>query len=178
MPDSGFSNDPIDISSIPRLRDEDFVAVDPNYLKVRLIGHVVQTVFLVLPTIAVSALLQRYSSNPVLWSVLAMLAFLLLRTFLSALFTVVSVKNLGYLLREHDLSHRRGAIVKSVDTVPFIRVQHVRVAQGAIDRAFGLARLEVNSAGPNLYLAGLKLDDAERLRSIVVERAGQMHELA
>jgi membrane protein YdbS with pleckstrin-like domain len=63
-----------------------------------------------------------------------------------------------------------------VETVPFVRVQHARISQGPIERSFGLATLEVNSAGPDLHIHGLPADDAERLKIVVVERAGDLAE--
>ena len=85
-------------------------------------------------------------------------------------------RNIGYQVREHDLSYRRGVLTKTVSTVPFVRVQHARVTQGPVERAFGIAKLAVNSAGPDLHISGLSFDDAERLRAIVVERAGDLIE--
>lgn len=86
------------------------------------------------------------------------------------------MKNLGYQVREHDLSYRHGILVKTVETVPFVRVQHARVTQGPIQRAFGIANLAVSSAGPDLNIAGLGFEEAERLRAVVVERAGALTE--
>ena len=48
--------------------------------------------------------------------------------------------------------------------------------QGPIERLFGLATLGINSAGPDLAIAGLGIDDATRLRALVVERAGDLIE--
>ena len=41
---------------------------------------------------------------------------------------------------------------------------------------FGIATLEVNSAGPDLQIEGLATDTAERLKALVVERAGDLVE--
>lgn len=169
--DVGFSNDPIDVSSIPRLRDEDFVPVDPNFLKVSLIGYVIWTIIVLAIGIAVSALVPENG-----WIALVVMGVILALTALAVVARILGVKNIGYQVREHDLTYRQGVLVKTVETVPFVRVQHARVAQGPIDRLFGLSRLAVNSAGPDLNIAGLAFDDAERLRSIVVERAGELTE--
>ncbi len=171
MSGPGFSNDPIDVSTIPRLRDEDFSPVDPNYLRVSLIGYVIWVVLVVAVSLAVFVALTENE-----WIPLAVMAGLLVLTALSVVGTILGVKNIGYQVREHDLSYRRGVLTKTVSTVPFVRVQHARVTQGPVERAFGIAKLAVNSAGPDLNIAGLSFEDAERLRAIVVERAGELIE--
>ena len=51
--------------------------------------------------------------------------------------------------------------------VPFGRVQHIDVAQGPIERSFGLATLILHTAGTrgaSVPLPGLLFDEAERMR--------------
>lgn len=171
MGDLGFTNEPIDVASIPKLRDEDFVGVHPNYLKVSLIGYAIWIAIVLAAGIVVSILVDEYK-----WIPLVVMAGVLALTVLGMVFTVLGVKNIGYQVREHDLSHRAGVFIKTVETVPFVRVQHARVTQGPIQRLFGISSVDVNSAGPDLSLNGLGEDDAERLRAIVVERAGELVE--
>ena len=166
-----FVNEPIDVAAIPRIADEDFVPVDPNYLRVSLIGYAIWTALVVAVSVTVSILVPENG-----WIPLAIMAGILALTLIGVVFTILGVKNIGYQVRQHDLSYRHGVLVKTVETVPFVRVQHARVTQGPIQRAFGIASLAVNSAGPDLNISGLAFDDAERMRSIVVERAGELVE--
>jgi len=167
----GFSNESLDVSSIPRLNDDAFVPVDRNYLKVSMIGYVIWTLLVIGVCVAISVVIPENK-----WIPLVVMAGILALTALGAVGTILGVKNLGYQVREHDLTFRHGVLTKTVETVPFVRVQHARVTQGPIERAFGISRLAVNSAGPDLNLPGLAFDDAERLRAIVVERAGELNE--
>jgi len=169
--DPAFSNDPIDVSSIPRIRDDDFVAVDPNFLRVSLLGYAIWAVIVLAAGIVVAIVVPSRQ-----WIPLVVMGGVLLLTALSLVSTVLGVRNIGYQVREHDVSYRHGILFKSVQTVPFVRVQHARVSQGPVQRAFGIAVLAVNSAGPDLNIAGLSRDDAERLRAPVVERAGELVE--
>jgi len=169
--DPAFTNEPIDVSSIPTLRDEDFVSVHPNYLRVSLIGYAIWTVI-----VLVAGLVVAYFVESNKWIPLLVMGVVLLLTVLGVIFTILGVKNIGYQVREHDLSYRQGVLMRTVETVPFVRVQHARVTQGPIQRAFGISSLAVNSAGPDLDIDGLGADDAERLRAIVVERAGELVE--
>ena len=166
-----FSNDPIDVSTIPRLRDEDFSPVDPKYLTVSLIGYGIWTVMVIVICSILATVLPDNN-----WIPLVVLAGLLFLTVLSVIGTILGVKNIGYQVRQHDLSYRHGVLTKTVSTVPFIRVQHARVTQGPVERLFGISKLAVNSAGPDLHISGLAFDEAERLRALVVERAGELTE--
>jgi len=169
--DPGFVNEPIDVSTIPRIRDEDFVGVHPNYLRVSLIGYAIW--FAVVVFVGVTLFIALPSNS---WIALVVMAVVLVVTVVAFTLTILGVKNIGYQVRAHDLSYRHGVFTKTVETVPFVRVQHARVTQGPVERAFGIAKLAVNSACPDLNISGLGFDDAERLRSIVVERAGELVE--
>jgi membrane protein YdbS with pleckstrin-like domain len=84
----------------------------------------------------------------------------------------LEVRRLAYQVRTNDVSLRSGVITHRVESVPFARVQHVRVNRGAIERALGLATLEVSSAGPDITIPGLAEEDAARIKLLVTERAG------
>lgn len=169
--DPAFVNEPIDVTGLPQLTDEDFVPVHPNFLRVSLLGDAVFAAVVVVAGVLAAALVP---SRP--WIPLVVMVVLLVLTALSASLAVLKVRHTAYQVRQHDLSYRTGVLARSVATVPFVRVQHARVTQGPVERAFGLATLAVNSAGPDLDIAGLGADDAERLRALVVERAGELVE--
>ncbi len=171
MNDPTFTNEPVDVSGLPQLADEHFVPVHPNFLRVSLIGSVVFALIVIVVGVVTAVLVPSYT-----WIPLVVMAVLLALTALGAAMTVLEVRNIAYQVRQHDLSYRTGVLTRTVETVPFVRVQHARVTHGPIQRAFGLATLAVNSAGPDLDIAGLGAEDAERLRALVVERAGELVE--
>ena len=166
-----FVNPRIDPDELPRIEGEDFVAVHPNLLRVSLIGRAIVGVIVLALGIAVSVLVPRNTWIPlvVMVGVLALVA-------LSAVLRALEVGNIAYLVRAHDLSYRSGVLVKAVSTIPFVRVQHARIRQGPIQRRFGIATLEINSAGPDLNIDGLASEVAERLKALIVERAGDLAE--
>ena len=73
----------------------------------------------------------------------------------------------GYAEGEEELAIGRGMLVRVRTIVPFGRVQHIDVAQGPIERRFGLATLILHTAGTRgaaVPLPGLKQDLAEAMR--------------
>jgi len=166
-----FTNERVDAESLPRLRDEYFVPVHPNYLRSRLITAAVVAGIVVVGGGALAVVVSA-DVGVVLAGMLLVLG--LIGAYAAA--SIVSVRRIAYVVRDHDLSYRSGVLITKVSTIPFVRVQHARIAQGPIQRMFSIATLEVNSAGPDLAIRGLSDDVAERLKALVVERAGELTE--
>ena len=163
-------NEPIAVSTLPRLDNDNFVSVDPNWLRVSLIG-----ISLFAATVLAGGVVLWFLIE-FSWVLVAAVAGLLALSALSAGARILEVRHIAYQVRDHDLSYRSGVLTKRVSTVPFVRVQHARIRQGPVERRFDLATLEVNSAGPDLQIHGLTGHDAERLKALVVERAGDLVE--
>lgn len=69
--------------------------------------------------------------------------------------------------REDELHIRHGLWTRIQTAVPFGRVQHIDVAQGPIERRFGLSRLILHTAGTRsaaIPLPGLVHEQAEAMR--------------
>lgn len=136
-----------------------------------MIGSAVWAAIVLIAGIVVAVAVPEYK-----WIPLLVAGVVLLLTLISVVLKRLEVKNIAYQVREHDLSYRHGVLIKTVQTVPFVRVQHAELIEGPIQRKFGLATLNVNSAGPDLSIDGLGTEDASRLRALVVERAGELTE--
>jgi membrane protein YdbS with pleckstrin-like domain len=68
---------------------------------------------------------------------------------------------------EDELVVKHGLLIRKVTVVPFGRVQHIDIAQGPLERMFGLATLVLNTAGTRgsaVKLPGLLHADAEQMR--------------
>ena len=66
-------------------------------------------------------------------------------------------------------------IWRSVTAVPFNRIQHVETSNTPLDRKFGLATLQLFTAGGSsgdLKIDGLGDDIASQLRVFILDKAG------
>ncbi|MDR1441831.1 MAG: PH domain-containing protein [Bifidobacteriaceae bacterium] len=81
------------------------------------------------------------------------------------------VRAIGYLERADDLLIRRGLFIRDMVVVPYGRLQYVDVTAGPLDRAFGIAKLDLNTAAGSLdaQLPGLEPEEAARLRDRLSE---------
>lgn len=72
-----------------------------------------------------------------------------------------------------DLEH--GVLTHRRSSVPYFRVQHIDLRSGPIERALGVTRLVVRtaSATSDAELPGIPTDEADRLRCLILERAGR-----
>ena len=72
----------------------------------------------------------------------------------------------GYAELEEDLYITRGALFRRLVVVPYGRMQYVDVQAGPLERAYGIARIQLHTASPgtSAHLPGLPADEAARLR--------------
>ncbi len=161
-----FSNEPISVEQLPRLHEAAFVSVDPRYVWGRLAGLAVSAGVVVVIAVAVV-----WGSDAVAVPTIVAVGLLLLIA-AAAVIWVLESRRLAYQVREHDLSVRRGVIRHVVETIPFSRVQHVNVGRGLVERWWGLATLEISSAGPDISVPGLAVADADRIKQVIAQRAG------
>ena len=81
-------------------------------------------------------------------------------------------QRLHYGLSERLLQVVRGWLFHTDTVVPFVRVQHLDVTRGPIDKIFGTATLVVHTAGTHnsiVTVPGLSPDRAAEIRDIVRE---------
>lgn len=164
------SNDPLDVDALPRVHTADFLPLDPAYVRMRTLGAIIAVSAAAVATAVVAIAVSSWT---------ALLIGLAVVVVIVAIGVVqrLEVAHMGYLVRTHDLSFRSGLVTRSVATVPFARVQHVSIGRGPLDRQFGLASLQLRTAGGQVAITGLDHDVAERLKQLVSDRAAELAEL-
>ena len=160
-----FENTPIRVESLPDIRDEELQRLHPDWLKVELGGNLLFFALLLVGWLVGSAVWgwPDWLSNLLfaLWVVFLVAGWILIRK---------NYQVSGYLLREHDITFRRGVLWRSDTTLPFNRLQHCEITQGPIEKWFGLATLKLYTAGgssSDLAIPGLPMEDARRIRAFV-----------
>lgn len=77
-------------------------------------------------------------------------------------------------LRRDDVVARFGVVFRVSRSIPRVRVQHVDIQSGPIDRAFGLVEVSLHvagSAGAVLTIPGLAPEEGEALREALLGSA-------
>ena len=163
-----FSNLKIPSDQVQPIESVHFDKHPKRYKKLRLIGWVIQFTFLsviwVLPLILFP---PAAIGTCAFWMILAGLRL------------AEETKGFhirGYVVRENDITYKKGLIRFSMTTIPFNRVQHTEINQGPIARAFNLSTLSIYTAGgstSDLKLSGLDPDTAQRLKDFIAEKSGK-----
>ncbi len=166
-----FENPEIALESLPRADDVEWQPLDGRYVHRQQVRGLMNVAVLTVAAVVFQFLRQRLGSDLPAWApwliVVAVAA-----AFLA--WPVISVPKKGFALRDKDLVYRSGVLWRSVTAVPFNRVQHVETASTPLDRRFGLASLQLytaGSSGGDLKIDGLPADAAERMRVFVLRRA-------
>jgi membrane protein YdbS with pleckstrin-like domain len=133
--------------------------VSSRLIAVHLIGITVWTVVLLGGLLA-----GRLIVGGAPW-LLGMGAVLLLAVWRAGV-AVRAVRAWGYAERDKDLLVRHGLLVRHLSIVPYARMQYVDVTAGPLERAFGLATVQLHTAAAasNARVPGLPPDEASRLR--------------
>jgi uncharacterized protein len=165
-----FTNNPIDLSQLPKFEEVQLKGLNPKYITVLLFNFSLLLILLIGGFSTLFYFKQDAFSNTI-W--LAILVGIVL--FLGGLivFTKLSFYKKGYAFREHDAIYKTGLISETTTIIPFNRVQHVALHQGFISRKLGLASVELFTAGgssSDLEIPGLLLADAQIIKNLVSQK--------
>lgn len=164
---SEFINPTIDISTLPKFEETKLKPLQKSYFKVMLIQFgIVYSILLIgiigLYFISIEELIQ----DKIIYFVMAWLVLFIL----NFLYLKISFAKKGFALREHDVIFKSGVVSETTTIVTNNRVQHVALHQGMLSRFFGLASIELFTAGgsaSDLKINGLLLEDAKKIKESV-----------
>jgi membrane protein YdbS with pleckstrin-like domain len=91
--------------------------------------------------------------------------------FLVLVLSRISFKKKGFAFRTHDVLFKHGIIATNTIIIPYNRVQHVALHEGFISRYFGLAKIEVFTAGgsaSDIEIPGIKKEQAENIKQLLM----------
>ncbi|GAB1646179.1 PH domain-containing protein [Krasilnikovia sp. MM14-A1259] len=133
--------------------------VSPRLITVELIARGLLTV-VVLAGLLVGWL---FATHP--WWLAAMAVVVVVAVW-RAVTTVRAVRAWGYAERDNDLLVRHGLLIRRLSVVPYSRMQYVDVTAGPLERAFGLATVQLHTAAAasDARVPGLPAQEAARLR--------------
>ena len=161
-----FTNEVIDTMQLPRFEAVALSRLNLNYGKV--IGFNILITFLILGGGLVALLffnkdLQDY------WQQLLVLYVILVA--IVVFFSAVSLKKKAFAFRTHDVIYQSGVLATNTIVIPYNRVQHVALHEGFVSRFFGLAKVEIFTAGgsaSDISIPGIALAQAEDIKQLLM----------
>ena len=167
-----FTNDDIDLAQMPRFEEAEQRLLSPKYRTTNLAfaGFLFMVVMLIVSAVRfqpfVSLPEYLYDLYPVILAAFALLGLW------DAGYHFFADPLKSYSLREQDVSYSSGLIFRKVVNQPMLRIQHIELTRGPVERMVGLATLEVFSAGGALHtfkIPGLEVDNASQIRQFILE---------
>jgi len=148
--------------------DPPLLPVEPSYRHVLRVGVALSWLPLAIGAVVADKLLL--DGTP--WRGLPSVAVPLLAMFAIIFIPQRTYRRLRYRLTERMLQSVHGWMFHTDTLVPFVRVQHLDVKRGPLDKFFGTASLVVHTAGTHnsiVTVNGLSPDRAAEIRDIIRE---------
>lgn len=154
---------------------EAFQPLDPRAIKLWRVAAQIAVAVFMLPSL-IGALVSSYFQPRVAVLMIAGWGFLTsLWLWHSLWHPPRRYESWGYRLDDRVLETRSGRLFQTTRLLPLNRLQHVDLQQGPLERYFGLARLELHTAGTenaSITIPGLAHEEAVRLRDHLVALGG------
>ena len=161
-----FTNETIDTTQLPRFEQVQFTALHRDYWKVVLIGYAVFYGILAIGTAMVVFFVDE--ASPFVTMIIVGYLFMLL---LSLFLARIGFNKKGFAFRTHDVLFRSGIIATSTIVIPYNRVQHVALHEGLLSRIFGLAKVQIFTAGgkeSDIEIPGIAKPQAEDIKQLLM----------
>jgi membrane protein YdbS with pleckstrin-like domain len=161
-----FTNETIDTTQLPKFEEVTFSVLDSNYWKVTLINMVL--LFFVLG-IGFGIFLffnQKFSPYTIEFAI----AFVVL-SLIVVFFSRINFKKKAFAFRTHDVLFRHGVVATNTIVIPYNRVQHLALHEGIVSRYFGLATIEIFTAGgssSDILIPGIPKEQAESIKQLLM----------
>jgi uncharacterized protein len=156
-----------DIDGESGMLEDGLTPVDANYANVLRIALLLSAGPLAVGATVVDWLAVRTADGP--FGLLTTLAWLVL-VIAAVVLPTRRYASIGYALGEAELRVARGYFFRVDTVVPFVRVQHIDVGQGPVERHYGLSHLVVRTSGTHnstVTLPGLPSATAAAMRDMI-----------
>jgi membrane protein YdbS with pleckstrin-like domain len=161
-----FTNETIDTTLLPKFEEVQFSLLHPDYWKVILVG--LGFFFLL---IAIGAGFLLYFNEELSFFIYELSSAYVILLLLVVLMSRLSFKKKGFAFRNHDVLFRHGIIATNILVIPYNRVQHVAMHEGLLSRFFGLAKIEIFTAGgssSDIQIPGIAKEQAENIKQLLM----------
>lgn len=161
-----FTNETIDTTQLPKYEEVEFSVLHPDYWKVILIS--LATFFLI---VGIGGGILLFFDKELTPFILELSILYMVLLVIVIFFSRLSFKKKGFAFRNHDVLFRHGIIATNTLVIPYNRVQHVSLHEGLISRFFGLAKVEIFTAGgssSDIMIPGIAKEQAENIKQLLM----------
>ncbi len=161
-----FTNDILDTTQLPRFEAVAFSKLHPSYWKI--IWMQLAIFFLIIGVACGAAFITIPELLPFQKQIIIGIVVLFL---LIIFFSRLGFTKKGFAFRQHDVLFQQGIIATNTLVIPYNRIQHVALHEGIFSRFFGLAKIEIFTAGGNssdIEIPGIAKEQAENIKQLLM----------
>lgn len=162
-----FTNETIETKQLPRYEEVELTSLHKNYWKVLLINNAI--IFSIIAIVMIFLWMNIEDSQE--YSPFLVFGIFLVIVNVSFFLNRISFKKKAYAFRNHDVIYRSGLIATNTMVIPYNRVQHVALHEGFLSRYFGLAKVEIFTAGgsaSDIEIPGIAKEEAENIKQLLM----------
>ena len=162
-----FTNETINTKQLPRYESVELTSLHKNYWKVLLINNAI--IFSIIAIVMIFLWMNIEDSQE--FSPFLVFGIFLVIVNVSFFLNRISFKKKAYAFRNHDVIYRSGLIATNTMVIPYNRVQHVALHEGFLSRYFGLAKVEIFTAGgtaSDIEIPGIAKEEAENIKQLLM----------
>jgi len=163
-----FTNETIDLDSLPKFEDIQLQKPHPDYWKIICINLLIFLGIVGIGILLILVFVEESRAHAFLiigiYLALTIILFLLFRA---------SFNKRGYAIRAHDVIYKSGIIAETTTVVPINRIQHIELNEGIFSRIYNLGSLQIFTAGGqtgHLHIAGIPVDVAKSIRDVLLKK--------
>lgn len=161
-----FTNDTIDTTTLPKYEAVALTRLHSNYMKEVILSRVLLLLLIAIALGLGIAFVDEIAAQQTLF-----IGGYVLLVFLMLFLAFLAVKKKAYAFRNHDVIFRSGIIATNTMVIPYNRVQHVALHEGFLARFFGLAKIEIFTAGgvsSDIEIPGIAKEEAENIKQLLM----------
>ncbi len=165
-----FSNNQIEIDSLPKVEDLKLKAIDKRYFNIIIFNIIITFSSLIGVFTALRFVIKKavYNTHVYWFLLVGLILFFLIQFIVYKL----GFKMRRYAMREEDIIYTEGLLTNTTTTLPFNRIQHIEIARSFLARKMSLSTLKIYSAGESggdLSIKGLPKEEAETINAFLTK---------
>ncbi len=163
------------IENLEQQQAEEFHSLDPRAVKLWRTTYLISFGIFILVMLAVAVSIGFAASAARIWLALGWTALTAICLWVSFWHPPRYYSSWRWRIDAKVLEIRSGRLVESTRLIPLVRLQHVDLQRGPLERMFGLSSLIIHTAGTHAAsttIPGLEAEEAARLRDYLLEIGG------
>ncbi len=164
-----FTNETIDINNLPKMESIVFSKLHADYWKIIIVNLSILSMFIFVGVCILFFIKNQVVASFIYFIVILVIIILTIIVFANR----ISFLKKGYAFRTHDVVFKSGLIANNIMVIPYNRVQHIALHEGFLSRYFGLASIEIFTAGgdnSDITIPGIEKQQAENIKQLLMNK--------